>query len=172
MRGRKASGSFYVEGGRKGIWCCRQMRERPTYCLLLLRQCDVCTRAARRVSLFARCLRESPLCSRSNICPHLSLSLSLSSCFSRVPPMDDPLRTFVWRYSAFMSFFLCRTIWSIFSTQWCFLSAASTVCTACRPLPACACLARFLLPTRCARPPLASLNFIHHLRPTKNAERN
>ena len=103
----------------------------------------------------------------------ISLSLSLILFFARSPGgMDDPLRTFVWRYSAFMSFFLCRTIWSIFSIQWFLLSAASTVCTACRPLPPCACLARFLFPTRCARPPLASLNFIHHLRPTKNAERN
>ena len=103
---------------------------------------------------------------------YLSPSLSLLF-FARSPGgMDDPLRTFVWRYSAFMSFFLCRTIWSIFSTQWFLLSAASTVCTACRPLPPCACLARFLLPTRCARPPSASLNFIHHLRPTKNAQRN
>ena len=46
------------------------------------------THSIHRVSLFARCLRESPHCSRSNICPHLSLppqlslSHSLSSCFA------------------------------------------------------------------------------------------
>ena len=129
MKGRKASGSFYVEGGRKGIWCCRQMRERPTYRPLLLRQCDVCTRAARRVSLFARCLRESPLCSRSNICPHLSLSLILF--FARSPGgMDDPLRTFVCRYSAFMSFFAEQFGLFLVSAFSCVIDGLL-----CRPLP-------------------------------------
>ena len=94
---RKASGSCSVEG--ESIWCSMppdetRVRERPTYSPPLPQQCDGgCTRSiALRESLFARCLRESRHCSRSNICPpSLSLPISLILFFALSPPPPPPL---------------------------------------------------------------------------------